>query len=99
MSDIPQEVIDRMEVFVRDAARWDGRSGTGEARAIVALLPKSVDPDIEHACALIRDVWGTDAPYVGVISCGFFAAQDLALAGIKRGRELASQSPNRGEGR
>lgn len=83
-------LYDRMEKLVRDmtigyptyamttlASGW-----VSEARAIVAELPKPVDPDEAIANGLVGpfDIWGNATAHA--------EAQRLALAAIKRGREL-----------
>jgi len=96
---IPPEVVERMVAFVRACDHislpTDGWQFT-EARAIVALLPEPVDPDLVEARELaavaseklshpwapkIRAGEKDDAPQAGV---------SLALAAIRRGRALAA---------
>jgi len=102
---IPPEVVERMVALVRAMAAvpvatapWGGHQldPFGCARAIVALLPKPVDPDLVEARELaavaseklshpwapkIRAGEKDDAPQAGV---------SLALAAIRRGRALAA---------
>jgi len=45
MSEISQELVERMVAFIRDAATWPV-VGCDEAREIAKLLPEPVDPDL-----------------------------------------------------
>lgn len=75
---------DRMEALVRRIASHDTPFAV-ECRAIVADLPKPADPDEEIARDLVRAAYPEMKPgYAG-------RRYQIALAAIKRGRELAGE--------
>lgn len=92
--DIAPEVVERMVALVRAMAvvrgpPWSRHSLNpfGEAKAIVALLPEPIDPDVLEAGSICT----------GMNERGYFFANAeqacaIALAGIKRGRKLERQS-------
>jgi len=90
---------DRMEALVRRVAEGDWQPGYAfvtevEARAIVADLPKTVDPDLIEARELCaKDA--EEAQFIGLPEKYRAGEKDgspamqVVLAAIKRGRELA----------
>lgn len=96
-----EECIQRMEALVRKMAstvliRYDPRDIDArdlplgdyrEAAAIVAMLPEPVDPDQIEARVIVRKVLGIYGPM-----CPHDKSADIAiaLAALKRGRELAA---------
>jgi hypothetical protein len=96
-ADTKPDVTARMEALVRRmASETHGRRGSDydEARAIVALLPELVDPDLIEARRLVAEKFdgGTKSLNGDAVRAG---ARDhahdvqLAYSCIKRGRELA----------
>lgn len=106
--DIAPELVERMAALVRQIAAAYTPEGNSrrymdegdEARAIAALLLKPVDPDLieareiaardneanaPNASQMVRDGRCDDSP---IVTC--------ALAGIKRGRELANPETSHG---
>lgn len=88
MTDIPDEIVQRMVRFLRyyernkiDDVETFGHQAMLEARAIVALLPEPVDPDLVEA-RVFYEAWDNDQISTVVDAC---------LAALKRGRELANQ--------
>ena len=81
--EISQELVERMAALVRAVADVPkdsalGQSGyASEARAIVAELPKPVDPDLIEAEAIFGKWQGGDQKMI-----------DMVLSAIRRGREL-----------
>jgi hypothetical protein len=104
---IDPALVARMVALVRTAAAWknsvvsegfDNRLAetANEAREIVAFLPKPVDPDLIEArrvAATIFDghLWAS-AILAGKKDEDQASGVSLALAAIKRGRELAQVS-------
>lgn len=107
VSDISPEVVERMVALVRDvadgepvyrnelAATWEV-----EARAIAALLPEPIDPDLIEARKIGAEIArrsGNDIQQILRPDCWESGVNDdthkmqLMLAAIKRGRELAAQ--------
>lgn len=87
MSEIPQEAIDRMVKLVRAMNGCQEAGSTlcrardyWEAREIAALPPEPVDPDLAEVEKLLDAFWAS--PNHG--------SRDLAMAALKRGRELES---------
>jgi hypothetical protein len=72
-----KEVVRRMEERVN------------KARAIVADLPKTIDPDVLEARQIVYEIYD----YKGYLSGQYDKRPEMltALAAIKRGRELAQQ--------
>lgn len=84
MSEISQELAARMAAFVRDWVANDPYPSAllTEARAIVALLPKPVDPDLEEAKAIaFKNGWGRVSDDSGIVI--------VLLKALRRGRELS----------
>ncbi len=75
MTDIPDEIVRRLVALARHYAPDDA-----EARALVALLPEPVDPDLVEAEVIYKSCWANNT-----------GATDAIHAGIRRGRELANQ--------
>lgn len=106
MTEISQELAQRMASFVRKQAEVNwldpsdprARPMYEEARAIVALLPQLVDPDLIEAREMFIELEGgvdADGEVVSDVRQGKADSTDEVrhiLAGIKRGRELAAQS-------
>jgi hypothetical protein len=65
-----------------------------EAREIVALLPKPVDPDLLEARQIAHDFAGNGATWAGILEGKHDTspAVECVLKSIKRGRELAQAS-------
>lgn len=85
MHSIDDEVVERCVALVRRVGSLSTPRCTiseieDEARAIVALLPEPLDPDLAEAERLLDEFWGS--PNKGSL--------DLALAALKRGRALTS---------
>lgn len=97
MSDISPEAIERMVALVRERIfayrEWDADSFPNyitEARAIVALLPEPVDPDLPIAREIADDKrLARDSYPFGQGQSDTHPLVQSALAGIRRGRELA----------
>lgn len=94
MSEIPQELVDRMVALVRDLAGYPAASiydAIDEAQAIAKALPKPVDPDLIEARNLVECTvhWSaqTDRDLASGKNDGTTEMR-IALAAIKRGREL-----------
>ncbi|RYG90141.1 MAG: hypothetical protein EON59_00745 [Alphaproteobacteria bacterium] len=100
---IPAEVVERMVALVRRLARGPNERGRffvqnveDEARELIALLPEPVDPDLLEARELFIALEGgvdADRDVIRDILQGKADCADEIrhlLAGIKRGRELAS---------
>lgn len=100
MSEIPQGLVDRMIVLMRNFAQGSERTIPEAtsllrdcAKCILAELPKPVDPDLIEARAFVA---GTPHPFgdagwpltvlSGTVDDG--TLMQIALAAIKRGREL-----------
>lgn len=88
---------DRMEALVRDLASRDGACFVGEikheAQAIVADLPKPVDPDLIEARKLAASFSDReDVNHADYLSGDLDSGGEVQgfLAAIKRGRELAA---------
>jgi hypothetical protein len=92
--EIGPEVVERMVALVRHAAVSASGHTKEEARAIAALLPEPVDPDLVEARKLVAERNGNLR-----IECGYrqqvldgqeddHPAVINTLAAIKRGREL-----------
>lgn len=82
--DIPPEVVERMIGFVRNVSEMttSAMDDLEEARAIAALLPEPVDPDLLEAKAIVKEAYPEmRADYAG-------RRISIALAAIKRGRDL-----------
>ncbi|KKC25795.1 hypothetical protein [Sphingomonas sp. SRS2] len=94
MVEISEDVVERMVSLVRgiaaERAKWAdpgdwhaiNTAQGDEARAIVALLPEPVDPDIAEVNRLVDE-----SPMVGGV-----IVQSWMLKALKRGRELALTS-------
>lgn len=105
MTDINEATVHRMAKLVRQIEKgflmaYVNDSGiseydaVNEARAIVALLPEPVDPDLLEARELYvvaNNLGGDDATFVRKGQMDACDEIQLALAAIKRGRELARQ--------
>lgn len=103
MSEIEPETVDRMVALIRRvAAELDHYHGYAanamqmEGRAIVALLPEPVDPDLIEARKIVASLCyrvDTDG-YVRVMKGRNDSGLNVreTLAGIKRGRELATSA-------
>jgi len=105
MTPYPDEAVERAIALVRKMEA-DGRPPLEgpwqrEARAIVALLPVPVDPDIAEVREVVRDAYGSLdigsdwSPRAKAILDGggenYWEARAV-LAGIKRGRALERDS-------
>ncbi len=101
---IPEELVERMATLLSRMVKWNRSFGLAcdatEARAIVALLPKPVDPDLIEAREIAAS-HSTKGSFIS-ISAGELTAEHIragirdddvfvrAIAtAIKRGRELA----------
>lgn len=86
------EQLDRMEALVRSMANDEARDYPAEARAIVALLPEPVDPDLVEARKICEErVRLVDANLAAEYRDGDYDTQmemQVTLAAIKRGRQL-----------
>ncbi len=96
MTDIPDEIVQRLVALARKITLGNRPSHHDyiEASAIVALLPEQVDPDVLVA----RDLVETTVHWSPQTDRGIASGRNdgtpemkIALAGIKRGRELANQ--------
>jgi len=92
MTPYPDEAVERAIALARkidgEALSHSGGTWAAEARAIVALLPVPVDPDIAIATKLAHDLYPMRAePF----HAGSSLIRDIA-SGIKRGRELERAS-------
>lgn len=97
MSDIPDELVERMVKLVQ----WIENNDTGAgklddfdsqtavmlARSIVEELPKPIDPDLMEAEALVAADGGFSIEVIRDNRPNVMAV-DLVLKGIKLGREL-----------
>lgn len=97
--DISQELAQRMAVLLRSqverhAGEADVAPALNEARAIVAELPEPVDPDVLEARRLVECTvhWSpqTDRDLASGKNDDT-PEMRIALAAIKRGRELAAK--------
>lgn len=99
---ISPEVVERMASIVREVSTWTwiGQSSAkatyAEARAIAALLPKPVDPDLIEARAIAAAHHHDNPPceragYIGRGEGENWWEERCILVAIKRGRELAAQ--------
>lgn len=97
------EMLDRMESLIRRLADsyekeelYGGWAWRDEAKAIVAMLPEPVDPDIQLSRNIAADAkakTGTGVDYCDYMRSGEYDHDSVRIAafdGIKRGRELAS---------
>jgi hypothetical protein len=104
MAEISQELVERMAKALRERVHayrhWDidAPAYVEEIRAIVAELTEPVDPDLLIAREIVKATFSPNSPTVGetreeVDSGAWDTAQcvQTALAGIKRGRELAAR--------
>jgi len=103
MTDISDEVVERMVAFTRQLAgeaeptvfRAEAAHGIrDEARAIVALLPEPLDPDLQIVRQLFAEYAEqsppcTRAAYIGRGEGDQWFETSIALLALKRGRELA----------
>jgi len=94
MSEISQKLQDRMAALVRDLLDWDDNVShkllspvIANARAIAALLPAPIDPDLIEARRLAEPWLIYDNPGSGDNDDS--PTVQALLAAIKRGRELA----------
>jgi hypothetical protein len=101
--EIPAELVERMVALVRQiAGPWPliDHVQRHEARAIAALLPEPVDPDLIEAREIalkyglpgIMHYRTTNQTRDG--ACDDMLAVQLVLEAIKRGRELAKRDPS-----
>ncbi len=95
---IEPELVARMEALVRGLAvgpNYAGISGyRTEARAIVALLPKQIDPDVVEVRHLAEDFGWYSCNALPMLRDGSYDDRQLnrdLLKAIKRGRELAAR--------
>ncbi len=96
MTDIPDEIVQRMVTLVREMAPGIRclTSDIIEARAIVALLPEPVDPDGLVVQDLVIESGWDERPLWKCRNTGdrrMDSSADLAYRAVKRGRELANQ--------
>lgn len=98
---INRELWERVEALVRGMANWPVGSTPPfrwecEARAIVAMMPPAVDPDLLEARKIVAADMDDGA---GAIACGYPQScldgdyddkpiMAVALAAIRKGREL-----------
>lgn len=100
--DVSPEVVERMVRLVRDVAVNGDYEQREKARALIAILPKPVDPDLLEARRLVatsRDP-GLSADMRANILKGEeddspIWGMPVVLAAIKRGRELTNKEIGR----
>lgn len=105
-AEISQEVVERMVVFVRRMADPNGErcGSTAEARAIVALLPEPVDPDLVAGREMLAKFYeadnerrGNEHYYSSMIADVRAGLKDdtppvlFAVHALKQSRELAAK--------
>lgn len=102
MTDVEPEIVERMVGFVRSCAEkpaltlYDSLVIINEARAIVALLPEPVDPDLVEA-RLLSISFRSGEKIKDEIMSGKRDDEEAIqalLAAIKRGRQLATGATN-----
>lgn len=92
--EIAPELVERMVALVRgmvalpEASARPHGAAFEKAREIAALLPEPIDPDLIEAIALVN----SKIDISGAATKAQHWAVQMALACIKRGRELAAKS-------
>jgi len=69
--DIPQELVERMVALTRWLSEW-GNYTKDEASAIVALLPKPIDPDLERVHQIAQEHGITLTPHAAEAIASYF---------------------------
>lgn len=102
MTYINEATVERMVRLVRRIALQPLSDAGVEARAIVALLPEPVDPDLVEARQVVIDTLAPENHArcncrEEIANGGWDSGQKVraSLAAIKRGRELARQDKSR----